>query len=101
MNGNQQEGLGWMGITIHKGRRWSAAQAYLWPAMKSPNQNGITITMTTKFEFLGRRVTGINVNAIEGITRPNSDPIRKEVEFGDVNIRRFSLVRQLTHLNSY
>lgn len=41
------------------------------------------------------------LNAIERITRPNSEPIRKEVEFGHAHFRIFSLVRQLTHLNSY
>ena len=34
-NGAQQEGFGAMEATIYKGRRWSAANAYLRPAMKS------------------------------------------------------------------
>jgi choline dehydrogenase len=33
MNGFQQEGLGPMDMTVHQGRRWSAAVAYLRPAM--------------------------------------------------------------------
>jgi len=37
MNGHQQEGLGPMDMTVHKGRRWSTAMAYLRPAMKRPN----------------------------------------------------------------
>ena len=37
VNGYQQEGFGRMDRTIHKGRRWSAANAYLKPAMKRPN----------------------------------------------------------------
>jgi len=37
MNGYQQEGLGPMDMTVHKGRRWSTAMAYLRPAMKRPN----------------------------------------------------------------
>jgi choline dehydrogenase len=37
MNGYQQEGLGPMDMTVHKGRRWSAAKAYLRPATKRGN----------------------------------------------------------------
>ena len=36
-NGEQQEGFGPMEQTVHKGRRWSAANAYLKPALKRPN----------------------------------------------------------------
>ena len=36
-NGQQQEGFGPMEATIYKGRRWSAANAYLKPALKRPN----------------------------------------------------------------
>ena len=36
-NGQQQEGFGPMEATIWKGRRWSAANAYLKPALKRPN----------------------------------------------------------------
>ena len=36
-NGEQQEGFGPMEQTVWKGRRWSAANAYLKPALKRPN----------------------------------------------------------------
>jgi choline dehydrogenase len=36
-NGEKQEGFGLMEQTIHQGRRWSAANAYLKPALKRPN----------------------------------------------------------------
>ena len=36
-NGEKQEGFGPMEQTVHKGRRWSAANAYLRPALKHPN----------------------------------------------------------------
>ena len=36
-NGEKQEGFGPMDATIHKGRRWSAANAYLRPALKRKN----------------------------------------------------------------
>ena len=34
-NGRQQEGFGPMEATIHRGRRWSAARAYLRPALRT------------------------------------------------------------------
>lgn len=36
-NGQQQEGFGPFDATIHNGRRWSAASAYLNPALATPN----------------------------------------------------------------
>ncbi|MGR3635708.1 MAG: choline dehydrogenase [Shimia sp.] len=36
-NGQQQEGFGPMDMTVHNGRRWSAANAYLKPALKRDN----------------------------------------------------------------
>ncbi|MEM7711785.1 MAG: choline dehydrogenase, partial [Pseudomonadota bacterium] len=36
-NGAQQEGFGPKDMTVHQGRRWSAADAYLKPALKAPN----------------------------------------------------------------
>ncbi|MCR9256588.1 MAG: choline dehydrogenase [Alphaproteobacteria bacterium] len=36
-NGEQQEGFGPMEQTVHKGRRWSTANAYLKPALKRGN----------------------------------------------------------------
>src|SRR5262249_60331776 len=37
LNGYQQEGLGPMEMTTHRGRRWSAAKAYLRPAIARGN----------------------------------------------------------------
>ncbi len=36
-NGSKQEGFGLMEQTVHNGRRWSTASAYLRPALKRPN----------------------------------------------------------------
>ncbi|MCV2865204.1 choline dehydrogenase [Defluviimonas sp. WL0075] len=55
-NGQKQEGFGPMEATIYKGRRWSAANAYLKPALKRPN-----CTLTRAF---ARRVVIENGRAI-------------------------------------
>ncbi|KQR45750.1 choline dehydrogenase [Acidovorax sp. Leaf160] len=51
MNGHQQEGLGPMDMTVHKGRRWSTAMAYLRPAMKRPNLSVRTRALVTRIRF--------------------------------------------------
>lgn len=57
-NGLQQEGFGAMEQTVWKGRRWSAADAYLKPALKRPN--------CTLVRGLARRVVVANGRA-EGV----------------------------------
>jgi choline dehydrogenase len=59
MNGFQQEGFGMMDMTIHRGRRWSAANAYLHPAMARPNLTVKTNTLTHRVVFEGTRAAGV------------------------------------------
>jgi choline dehydrogenase len=47
VNGYQQEGFGRMDRTIHNGRRWSAANAYLRPARMRPNLKLVTNALAT------------------------------------------------------
>ncbi|BDT69077.1 oxygen-dependent choline dehydrogenase [Comamonadaceae bacterium OS-1] len=51
MNGYRQEGIGPMDMTVHKGRRWSTAMAYLRPAMKRPNLQVRTRALVAKVAF--------------------------------------------------
>ena len=59
INGMQQEGFGRMDMTVGKGRRSSAANAYLRPAMRRPNLAVLTHALTTRVNFDGRRATGV------------------------------------------
>uniref|UniRef100_A0A8C6TIA5 Choline dehydrogenase n=1 Tax=Neogobius melanostomus TaxID=47308 RepID=A0A8C6TIA5_9GOBI len=59
MNGYQQEGLGWMDMTIHKGKRWSSASAYLRPVLGRPNLKAEVRCLTTRILFDGRRAVGV------------------------------------------
>jgi len=61
INGYRQEGFGRMDMTVHKGRRWSTANAYLKPAMKRANLSVMTDTMVRRVTFSGTRATGIEV----------------------------------------
>ncbi|MEE4238560.1 MAG: choline dehydrogenase [Anderseniella sp.] len=58
-NGRQQEGFGAMEMTVWQGRRWSAANAYLKPALKRPNLRLITRARARRLIMDGRRVTGV------------------------------------------
>ncbi|GHC49518.1 choline dehydrogenase [Neogemmobacter tilapiae] len=59
-NGQQQEGFGAMEATIWKGRRWSAANAYLRPALKTGKVQLIR-ALARRVTFDGLRATGVEV----------------------------------------
>ena len=59
MNGFQQEGLGRMDMTVGGGRRCSAANAYLRPAMHRSNLTVRTEALATKILFERRRASGV------------------------------------------
>jgi len=59
-NGAQQEGFGPFDATIWKGRRWSAANAYLRPALKRPNCT-LTRALARKIVIQNGRAVGVEV----------------------------------------
>ncbi|WP_411890206.1 choline dehydrogenase [Yoonia sp. SDW83-1] len=60
-NGEQQEGFGPFDATIYKGRRWSAANAYMRPALKRPNCT-ITRVLARRIVIEDGRATGVEVS---------------------------------------
>jgi choline dehydrogenase len=60
VNGTQQEGFAPFDRNIHRGRRLSAARAYLHPVKASrPNLEVICRALTTRVLFEGRRAVGV------------------------------------------
>ena len=59
-NGENQEGFGPMEATIWKGRRWSAANAYLRPALKTGKLT-IIRALARRVLFDGNRATGVEI----------------------------------------
>lgn len=59
-NGEAQEGFGPMEATIWQGRRWSTANAYLRPAMKTGKVQ-IIRALARRVVFEGRRAVGVEV----------------------------------------
>lgn len=75
-NGQDQEGFGRLQMTIAKGRRSSAASAYLRPALKRPNLTVLTGATATKVLMEGTRATGVAMKRRGGETTAFA---RKEV----------------------
>ena len=59
-NGLRQEGFSRFQHTIHNGRRWSASNAYLKPALKRPNLT-LVRGLASRICFEGKRATGIEI----------------------------------------
>jgi choline dehydrogenase len=75
-NGERQEGFGPMEQTVYRGRRWSAANAYLKPALKRPN--------CTVIRAFARRVViqngrAVGVEVTRGRGAPEVIRARREV----------------------
>ena len=60
-NGEHQEGFGPMEATIYKGRRWSAANAYLRPAKKTGKLTLIR-GLARRVLFEGKRAVGVEID---------------------------------------
>jgi choline dehydrogenase len=69
VNGYRQEGFAPFDRNIHKGRRLSAARAYLHPIMRRrKNLTVRTSTLVTRIHFDGQRATGVEIERHGGGT---------------------------------
>ena len=66
VNGYKQEGFAAFDRNIRRGRRLSAARAYLHPVMSRPNLEVECRTLVTKILFEGRRAVGVEVKTPGG-----------------------------------
>jgi choline dehydrogenase len=74
-NGAKQEGFGAMEQTIHRGRRWSAANAYLRPALKRKNVS-LVRGFARKVVIENHRASGVEID-VRG--KPQIVRARREV----------------------
>jgi choline dehydrogenase len=70
VNGYRQEGFAAFDRNIKRGRRWSAASAYLRPVLKRPNLEVQTRRFVERIVFDGTRAIGVEV-AGRGLIRAN------------------------------
>ncbi|CAB3404459.1 unnamed protein product [Caenorhabditis bovis] len=87
MNGEKQEGIGYMDMTIHKGERWSSSKAYLHPILSRPNLITSSGIMCTRVLFDKNKAIGIEyIRKINFMGTENIDSYSREKVYcqGDV-----------------
>lgn len=100
-NGQQQEGFGLMEQTSHNGIRWSAANAYLKPALKRPNCRLIRC-YAKRVAMEGTRAVGVEVE-IGGkleVIRANREVIVAASAFNSPKILLLSGIGPAEHLKA-
>jgi len=68
-NGESMEGIGLNQVTQHRGRRWSAANAYLKPALKRPNLTVTTGALVHRVVLEDGRAAGVEFGVNGGAAR--------------------------------
>src|SRR5215469_10105115 len=81
VNGYRQEGFAAFDRNIHRGRRLSAARAYLHPVMDRPNLRVETRVQATRILFDGTRATGVEFARLSAAGSPGS---RRQARGGEV-----------------
>src|ERR1700761_8745821 len=76
VNGYRQEGFAAFDRTIYRGRRLSAARAYLHPAMSRPNLDVRCNALVSKVLFEGTRATGVEYSTVDWLGRGSGAPGR-------------------------
>lgn len=75
INGYQQEGFGWMDMTIHNGKRCSAAAAYLHPIKSRINLKTQNKVLARRILFDGKKAVGIEYEKDSEVTRVYGEEI--------------------------
>ncbi|HYY17701.1 MAG TPA: GMC family oxidoreductase N-terminal domain-containing protein [Streptosporangiaceae bacterium] len=63
ISGGLEEGFGWCDLNIVDGRRQSARDAYLTPALSRPNLDVVTSALVHRVRLHGHRCTGVDYSA--------------------------------------
>ncbi|CAB4916805.1 unannotated protein [freshwater metagenome] len=84
-NGPEQDGAALAQVTQRAGRRWSAADAYLRPAMKRPNLEVVRGAQVLGIELDGTRATGVryaDARGREHVARAGAEVILSAGAYG-------------------
>jgi choline dehydrogenase len=92
VNGYRQEGFGRMDMTVHNGRRWSTAMAYLRPALKRPNLQLFSNALVKRIVFEGRRAVGVVIErgGVETVLSARREVILSAGAIGSPHILKLS-----------
>jgi choline dehydrogenase len=102
-NGPRQDGVGYYQVTQRGGRRWSAADAYLHPAMDRPNLTVQTDALVTGVMIEGGRATGVRYlrRGVEEVARAESEVILSSGAIGSPQLLMLSGVGPAAHLREH
>lgn len=99
-NGDTQDGVGLFQVTQKRGRRWSAADAFLSAAMRRPTLQVITRALVSRIVFDAGRAVGVEYRGEAGIGRVMADRevILSAGAFGSPHLLQLSGVGSREHL---
>ena len=100
-NGAEQEGVGYFQLTARKGRRCSAAVAYLKPIKRRANLQIITRAHTTRIVFEGKRAVGVaylDKAGREQTVRAKGEVILSSGAIGSPQVLMLSGIGEAKHL---
>jgi choline dehydrogenase len=102
-NGEKQDGAGFYQVTQRDGRRWSAADAYLRPAMSRPNLTVMTECLVTRIVVEGGRAIGVRYlhHGSEEFTVAESEVILCAGAIGSPHLLMLSGVGPAAHLREH
>jgi choline dehydrogenase len=102
-NGPRQDGVGFYQVTQRRGRRWSAADAYLHPAAGRPNLTVLTDALVTGIEVSAGHATGVHY-----LLRGMAETVHAEAEIivaggaiGSPHLLMLSGIGPADHLRSH
>ncbi|HEU4976488.1 MAG TPA: GMC family oxidoreductase N-terminal domain-containing protein [Baekduia sp.] len=100
-NGPEQDGAALVQVTQRNGRRWSAADAYLRPAMQRPNLEVRTGAQVLRVELEGDRAVGVRVRGrrdAEEVVRAEREVIVSAGAIGSPQLLMLSGIGPADHL---
>ena len=99
-NGSRQDGSGFYQVTQRDGHRWSAADAYLRPAMSRPNLEVLTDARATQLVIEAGRAAGVRYlrRGAEELARAETEVILAAGAIGSPQLLMLSGVGPADHL---
>jgi choline dehydrogenase-like flavoprotein len=100
-NGPEQDGVSMFQVNQRNGRRWSAADAYLRPAMKRPNVEVRTKVTVLGIELEGGRAVGVRIRDRRGreeVVRPEREVLLSAGAIGSPQLLLLSGIGPADHL---
>ncbi len=101
-NGADQTGTGFFQVTQKRGRRWSAADAFLRPAMRRPTLHVVTRALATRLVISADRVTGVEYlhNGAQRRVEAEAGVVLSAGAFGSPHLLQVSGIGDPDHLRS-